>query len=116
MGYRTTIARYVAKWGIAQMCLCETKCQGGGSHRFGGALNSLKTYRAKRGYRSDSIAVSHDMGPLSLQLEASCLQWSLFAYSCVLELFLLTIRAFLLTIGAFLLAVGAFLLTLGNCV
>ena len=24
-GYRTTIARYVGKWGIAQMCLCETK-------------------------------------------------------------------------------------------
>ena len=23
MGYRTTIARYVAKWGIAQMCLCK---------------------------------------------------------------------------------------------
>ena len=30
MGYRTIIARYVAKWGIAQMCLCETKYQGGG--------------------------------------------------------------------------------------
>ena len=22
-GYRTIIARYVAKWGIAQMCLCK---------------------------------------------------------------------------------------------
>ena len=30
MGYRTIIARYVAKWGIAQMCLCEAKCQEGG--------------------------------------------------------------------------------------
>ena len=30
VGYRTIIAQYVAKWGIAQMCLCETKCQGGG--------------------------------------------------------------------------------------
>ena len=29
VGYRTIIARYVAKWGIAQMCLCETKYQGG---------------------------------------------------------------------------------------
>ena len=29
-GYRTITARYVATWGIAQMCLCETKCQGGG--------------------------------------------------------------------------------------
>ena len=35
MGYRTIIARYVAKWGIAQMCLCETNYQGGGvSHQF----------------------------------------------------------------------------------
>ena len=24
MGYRTITARYVAKWGITQMCLCET--------------------------------------------------------------------------------------------
>ena len=30
MAYRTAIARYVAKWGIAQMCLCETKNQRGG--------------------------------------------------------------------------------------
>ena len=30
------IARYVAKWGIAKMCLCETKCQGGGIAPFGG--------------------------------------------------------------------------------
>ena len=29
MGYRTSIARHVAKWGIAQMCLCEAKCQRG---------------------------------------------------------------------------------------
>ena len=29
MGYRTSLARYVAKWGIAQMCLCEAKYQGG---------------------------------------------------------------------------------------
>ena len=29
MGYRTNIARCVAKWGIAQMCMCETKYQGG---------------------------------------------------------------------------------------
>ena len=46
VGYRTIIARYVAKWGIAQMCLCETKCQGGVSHHFGGVLTSLKKYRA----------------------------------------------------------------------
>ena len=31
MGYRTMIARYVAKFSIPQMRLCETKYQGGGS-------------------------------------------------------------------------------------
>ena len=36
VGYRTIIARYVAKWGIAQMCLCEIKYQGGGIAPFGG--------------------------------------------------------------------------------
>ena len=47
VGYRTIIARYVAKWGIAQMCLCKIECQGGGvSHSFGGVLTSLKKYRA----------------------------------------------------------------------
>ena len=29
MGYHTIIAQYSAIWGIAQMCLCETKCTGG---------------------------------------------------------------------------------------
>ena len=64
MGYRASIARYVAKRGIAQMCLCETKYQRGVSHRFGGVLISLKVSR-DMGYRSDSIAISRDMGPLS---------------------------------------------------
>ena len=64
-GIRTIIARYVAKWGIAEMCLCESKYQGGVSHHFGGAPTSLKKYRRDMGYRSDSIAVSRDMGPLS---------------------------------------------------
>ena len=30
MGYRTIIARYIAKWGMAQMCLCQTNYRGGG--------------------------------------------------------------------------------------
>ena len=34
--YRTIIVRYVAKRGIAQMCLCEL------SHHFGGVRTSLK--------------------------------------------------------------------------
>ena len=37
VGYRTIIARYVAKWGIAQMCLCETTYQGGGIAPFRGS-------------------------------------------------------------------------------
>ena len=46
VGYRTIIAQYVAKWGIAQMCLCETKCQGGVSHHFPKNLfGSFKTFR-----------------------------------------------------------------------
>ena len=40
VGYRTIIVRYVANWGIAQVCLCETKCSGGVSHHFGGVLTS----------------------------------------------------------------------------
>ena len=46
MGYRMSIARYVARWGIALMCLCEATYQGGVSHHFGGALTSLENYRA----------------------------------------------------------------------
>ena len=46
MGYRTIVVRYVAKWGIAHICLCETKCQGGISHHFGGVITSPKKYRA----------------------------------------------------------------------
>ena len=34
-----------SKTGIAQMCLCETKYQGGLSRLFGGVLISLKKYR-----------------------------------------------------------------------
>ena len=43
------------------MCLCETKYQGGVSHHFGGVLTSLTKYRDIR-YRSDTIAISRDMG------------------------------------------------------
>ena len=46
VGYRTIIARYVARGGIAQMCLCETEYQGGVSHHFGELLGSLKKNHA----------------------------------------------------------------------
>ena len=45
----TQLSRYVARWGIAQLCLWETKCNGWGggvSHHSGGAFASLKRYRA----------------------------------------------------------------------
>ena len=41
---------FVARWGIAQMCLCETQYQGGVSHHFGGLLTSLQRYRAIWGH------------------------------------------------------------------
>ena len=43
VGYRIIIAPYVAKWGIAQMLLCNTKYQGGVSHHFGEVLISLQS-------------------------------------------------------------------------
>ena len=73
VGYRTIIARYVAKWGIAQMCLCETsRAKGGYRMHFGGVLTLPEKVSRDMGYRSDSIAVSRDMGPLrSLETQPS---------------------------------------------
>ena len=64
VGYRTILARYVAKWGIAQMCLCETKYHRGYIAPFWGSANLPEKASRDMGYRSDSIAVSRDMGPL----------------------------------------------------
>ena len=66
VGHCTIIARYVAKSGIAQMCLCTTKCQGGIAP-FCGAAHLPEKVSRDTGYRSDSIAISRDMGPLSPQ-------------------------------------------------
>ena len=46
VGYRIVIVRYVAKWGIAQARLRETKYQAGASHHLEGVFTSLKKYRA----------------------------------------------------------------------
>ena len=54
------IAQYVAKWGIAQMCLCEAKYQGVVSHHFVGSANLPEKVSRNMGYRSD-------MGPLRTQ-------------------------------------------------
>ena len=45
-GYRTIIARYIAKWGIAQLCLCKTKYRRGGYRTISGECKPLKKYRA----------------------------------------------------------------------
>ena len=51
MGYCTIIARYVAKWGIAQMCQRVKVGTNSGwvLHQFGGAVTSPRTYRATWG-------------------------------------------------------------------
>ena len=46
MGYRTSIARHVAKRGIARMCLRIIKYKGGVSHLCGGVPTSLTKHRA----------------------------------------------------------------------
>ena len=67
MGYRTIAVRYVGQWGLAQMCLCENKHQGGLSQLLGTALAANLPERVLHdmGYPNDSIAISCDVGPLS---------------------------------------------------
>ena len=78
MGYRTIIARYVAKWGIAQMGLCEIKYKGRGVlHHFGGVLTSLEELLRYMGYRSASIAISRDMEPPRVCVWRGCGRCSL---------------------------------------
>ena len=48
------------------MCLCEIKYQGGGVAPFWGSADLPEKVSRDMGYRSDSIAVSRDTGPLSL--------------------------------------------------
>ena len=63
-GVSHNITRYVATWGIAQMCLCENKVLKAGIVPIRGAADlPVKKSRSMR-YRSDSIAISHNMGPL----------------------------------------------------
>ena len=57
VGNRTIIARYVGKWGIAQMCLYETKCEGGVAPFWGSANIHEKVLR-DMGYCSDSADIA----------------------------------------------------------
>ena len=65
LDFITIIGQYVVKWGIAQVCLCKTECQGGGSAPFWESANLHEEASHDMGYRYNSITVSLDMGPLS---------------------------------------------------
>ena len=63
VGYRK-LSRNMLHNEVSHRCACvKLITKGGVSHHFGELLTSLKKYRAM-GYRSDSIAMSRDMGPL----------------------------------------------------
>ena len=47
-GSRTIIARYIAKWGIAQMCLCEDKCHGLRNARPAAAIQNPNTRKSSK--------------------------------------------------------------------
>ena len=53
------------------MCLCEAKYQGGGIAPFWGSATLRLTVSRDMGYRSDSIVISRDMGPLRILVQAS---------------------------------------------
>ena len=64
-GYRTTLARYVAKWGIiAETCLVQIKVPRRVTAPFWETANLPEKVSRDTGYRSDSIALSRNMGPL----------------------------------------------------
>ena len=63
-GYCTLVARYVAKK-VSQRCTCVKLSTRGGSTPFWGAANLPENVSHDMGYRSDGIAISRDMGPLS---------------------------------------------------
>ena len=50
MGYRTIIAPYVANWGIAQMCLCQTLSIKGGYRTIFGVSNLPEMVSRDTGY------------------------------------------------------------------
>ena len=64
MGYRT-LSRDTLQNGVSHRCACvKLSTKGGVSYHFGGVLTSLEKVSRDVGYRSDSTAISRDMGPL----------------------------------------------------
>ena len=60
------LSRDMSQNGVSHRCACvKLGAKGGGSHHFGGAANLPEEVSRDLGYYSDSIAISHDMGPLS---------------------------------------------------
>ena len=60
MGYRTIIARYVAKWGYRTNAPVTLSTKGG-YHTVWGSANLLLKLPCSMAYRSDSIAVARDI-------------------------------------------------------
>ena len=73
VGYRkTVIARYIARWGITQMCLCETMHRGGLSHHFG-ELSTFAHYGLSGMVcRSASLAIPHRKSFAAMPSLAPC--------------------------------------------
>ena len=65
MGSRTGIARYSAEWGIAQLHLWQMKEQRGVLQLLGRRAKHTEKISRNLGHRSDSIAISRNMEPLS---------------------------------------------------
>ena len=63
-GYRTIVARYVEN-SVSDLVACvKRSTKGWGIAPFWGAASLPEEVSRDMGYRSDSIAISHDMGPL----------------------------------------------------
>ena len=61
---RHNVSVLVAKWDIALTCLYKTRHKAGGIAPCWGIAGMAEKVLRDSGYRSDTIAISHDMGPL----------------------------------------------------
>ena len=62
------IARYLCcKMGYRLICLCKTRHQGRGYHSLWGIAGMAEKVSRDGGHRSNTIAISRDMGPLSFK-------------------------------------------------
>ena len=66
----TSMAGYVAEWGIALIRLRTSMYQGGGYHTLLGSARLTEKALRDTGYCSDSIAISRNMGQPSTALKS----------------------------------------------